>query len=146
MTETASEKDKEKEGGTRSRRVHEDEAAPVDLEPEPPSAEELRQRGYKPAPKLRLSWLIDDFHEKTSSVYEAVMVAANRARQVGRRQKQEIDHWNAIHDVTESVISPDSPAAEPGIDHFHHPKPTVQALDELKRDVIRYTLNEERQK
>jgi len=144
MAERTSEKNKE--GEPKSRRVHDDEATLIDLEPEPPSAEELHQRGYAHTPRLRLAWLIDDFRDKTKSVYEAVMVAAHRARQIGRRQKQEIDHWNDIHDVTESVVVTDSGVPEQGIDHFHHPKPTVQALDELKKNKISFSFPEERTK
>ncbi|MFH0765185.1 MAG: DNA-directed RNA polymerase subunit omega [Calditrichota bacterium] len=81
---------------------------------------------------IQLRWLVDDFEGLTDSVYEAVMVAATRARQVGRRQKLEIDTYNASLEIVE--INPEEDEGEEaGLDRFHHSKPTVQALFELKR-------------
>jgi DNA-directed RNA polymerase subunit K/omega len=92
----------------------------------------------------RLSWLVTDFQGITNSVYEAVMVAANRARQVGRNQKREIDNWNSSQVLTPESIEQEE-TAEKGIDHFNHIKPTVQALSELKhQDIEFYYLNEEK--
>lgn len=86
---------------------------------------------------VRLKWLVDDFEGITSSVYEAIMISAARARQVGRRQKLEIDAWNSSRQLDE-LDSDDLDLSEAGIDHFHHPKPTIQALFELKRRRIRF--------
>ncbi len=88
--------------------------------------------------RASLDWRIDDFEGVTESVYEAVMVAARRARQVGRRQKQEIDAWNTTLEATEMINPESEENDEPGIDHFHHVKPTVRALNELKDQKIKY--------
>lgn len=84
-------------------------------------------------PVIQLDWLINDFDGQTSSVYEAIMIAAHRARQIGRRQKQEIENFNASLEAVEIVNAEEEENDEPGVDHFHHSKPTVQALDELKK-------------
>ena len=90
----------------------------------------------KPVEKSKLSWLVNDFHGVTHSVYEAVMVAAVRARQIGRSQKQEIDIWYKSHEPIDGQGEEEE--TEPGIDHFQHPKPTIRALDELSSEQIAY--------
>lgn len=85
----------------------------------------------------KLSWLVDDFTHVSSSVYEAVMVASHRARQVGRRQKREIDEYNSAQVLTPESIEEEE-TSEKGIDHFNHIKPTVQALDELMQKKFEY--------
>ncbi len=85
----------------------------------------------------KLPWLVDDFSGVTSSVYEAVMAAAHRARQVGRRQKQEIDSYNSAQILTPESIEEEE-TSEKGIDHFQHTKPTIEALAELKRKEFTY--------
>lgn len=94
---------------------------------------------------LQLSWSVIDYDGITSNIYEAVMVAAHRARQVGRRQKREIDNWNITIEMSE-ITPEEEDAEEPGIDHFNHPKPTVQAMHELKsgRFDFRYPDEEEK--
>ena len=86
---------------------------------------------------IKLKWLVDDFEGVTDSVYEAIMVSAARARQVGKRQKLEIEAWNSSRQLDE-LDSDDNVPSEAGIDHFRHPKPTIQALFELKRRRIRF--------
>lgn len=92
---------------------------------------EHHERRFHDFTGSRLPWLVDDFNGVTNSVYEAVMVAANRARQVGRRQKQEIDTWNKAQEPTPELMQAEE-TAEKGIDRFGHSKPTIQALGELK--------------
>jgi len=75
--------------------------------------------------------LVEDFSGIAESVYEAVMLAAQRARQIGKKQKREIDAWTRSLETTSSG-DPDEESPDQGVDHFHHPKPTVQALLELK--------------
>jgi len=98
---------------------------------------EKRERKITDFTGSKLTWLVDDFVGLTSSVYEAVMVASHRARQVGRQQKHEIDSYNSSQ-----VLSPESieaeEHAEKGIDHFQHIKPTIVALNELKEQSINY--------
>jgi len=89
-----------------------------------------------PAELLQPS-LVDDFHGIAESVYEAVMIAAQRARQIGRKQKKEIDAWTRSLDSISS-LDPDEDSPDQGVDHFHHPKPTVKALIELKNNQIDY--------
>lgn len=95
----------------------------------------------KSAAEKRLPWLISDFEGITQSVYEAIMIASKRARQLGREQKREIDAWSASMEMIEGTEDED--AADPGIDHFNHIKPTVQALIELKDNKMKYHYPEE---
>jgi len=98
---------------------------------------ERRERKYTDFTGSKLSWLVEDFHGVTDSVYEAVMVAAHRARQVGRRQKREIDAYNSSQVLTPESIEAEE-HSEKGVDHFQHIKPTVAALDELKNGEFEY--------
>ena len=110
------------------------------------SAESTDQKERQHAPpKPRLGWLVDDFNETANSVYEAVMISSRRARQIGRRQKQEIDNWNSAHDITETGFTGEE-VSEPGVDHFNHQKPTVQALCELKDENIKFHYSDEVEK
>jgi DNA-directed RNA polymerase subunit K/omega len=93
----------------------------------------------------KLPWLVNDFKDTTESVYEAASIASVRARQVGRVQKQAIDNWFAAHDITEGSEEIED-ESEPGVDHFHHCKPTVQALSELKNGEIKYRYLEKKKK
>jgi len=81
---------------------------------------------------MRLSWLVDDFDGITENIYEAIIVAGQRARQIGRRQKQEIDDLNSSMEVVDLINNEEEEGMEPGVDHFHHMKPTMQAMKELK--------------
>ena len=81
---------------------------------------------------MRLPWLVDDFEGITENIYEAVIVASRRARQIGRLQKQEIEALNSTVDVIDLINNENEDGLEPGVDHFHHMKPTVQAMKELK--------------
>lgn len=94
---------------------------------------------------LRLPWIVSDFNGITKSVYEAIMVAATRARQIGKRQKAEIDAWNTSIELSE-MTPEEEDAEEPGIDHFNHPKPTVKALFELKEQKTKYHYPEDEKK
>jgi len=113
-------------------------AAPIDAERDlaefydEDDGQETRERRFNDFTGSRLPWLVDDFTGVTSSVYEAVMVAAHRARQVGRRQKREIDAYNTSQPLTSESIEQEE-FTEKGVDHFRHIKPTVKALDELRR-------------
>ncbi|MBM3325435.1 MAG: DNA-directed RNA polymerase subunit omega, partial [Calditrichaeota bacterium] len=85
----------------------------------------------------RLNWLVHDFQGLSDNIYEAVMVAAHRARQIGRRQKREIEDFkSSLANVEESLD--DENNANRGIDHFQHSKPTVLALKELRERKYRY--------
>jgi len=104
---------------------------------------ERRERRYTDFTGSKLPWLVEDFSGITTSVYEAVMIAAHRARQVGRRQKREIDAYNSAQVLTPESIEAEE-HAEKGVDHFHHIKPTVVALDELKSGEFEYYYLEEK--
>ena len=97
-----------------------------------------REKKPLPESETRLSWLINDFEGITTSVYEAIMIAAIRARQIGRRQKQEIDSYNSSMEATEIINPEEDDGEEPGVDHFHHIKPTIKALMELKDDTVKF--------
>ncbi len=88
--------------------------------------------------EIRLDWLVDDFDGVTSNVYEAIMVAVIRARQIGRRQKREIDAYNSTMEASEIMNPEDEGTEEPGTDHFNHIKPTIRALRELKEGKVRF--------
>lgn len=85
----------------------------------------------------RLDWLICDFSPITETIYEAVIVAAKRAREIALTQKMEIDRY---FQQKSSDLQPISEDDNPnlGLDPFHHPKPTVLALQELKEGKIRF--------
>ena len=92
-----------------------------------------RKGPQKSFERSRLPWLVDDFNGITANVYEAVMVAAHRARQIGRLQKREIDLWNEARPQAQGGDEGDEEEiTKPGVDHFFHPKPTIKALQELK--------------
>jgi len=96
-----------------------------------------RERTRPDFSRSKLSWLVDDFEGVTSSVYEAVMISAHRARQIGRLQKREIDAYNTAQPLTPESIEAEE-HAEKGIDHFHHIKPTIAAMDELRKRMFEY--------
>lgn len=102
---------------------------------------------HKPRSRpIRLTWQVGDFSDVTESIYEAVMIAAKRARQIGRRQKAEIDAYNATQEAIEPQKEGEEEAEEKGIDHFRHPKPTIKALDELKTKQFRFYYPDEEEK
>lgn len=112
-----------------------DQAARIDGDEEAlPPRPERRRTDFAGS---KLPWLVEDFYGVTESVYEAVMIAAHRARQVGRWQKREIDDYNSAQVLTPESIEEEE-TAEKGIDHFQHSKPTVQALSELKQRLFEY--------
>lgn len=79
--------------------------------------------------------LIEDYNGISSSVYEAVMIAAHRARQIGRRQKQEIDSFNRSMEMTvgsDALELDEIPSEDRTVVRTTYPKPTTQALTELK--------------
>lgn len=92
-----------------------------------------RKSPQKSFERSRLPWLVDDFNGITANVYEAVMVATHRARQIGRLQKREIDVWNEARPQAQGGDEGDEEEiTKAGVDHFFHPKPTIKALQELK--------------
>ncbi len=93
----------------------------------------------------KLPWLVDDFNHITSSVYEAVMIAAHRARQVGRLQKREIDTYNSSQVLTPESIEEEE-TSEKGIDHFNHIKPTIKSLGELMDKKLEFYYLEDEKK
>jgi len=93
----------------------------------------------------KLTWLVNDFNHINTSVYEAVMVAAHRARQVGRLQKREIDAYNSAQVLTPESIEEEE-TSEKGIDHFNHIKPTIRALDELMEQKLEFHYLEDEKK
>ncbi|NQU05008.1 MAG: DNA-directed RNA polymerase subunit omega [Calditrichaeota bacterium] len=93
----------------------------------------------------RLPWFVNDFKGITESVYEAASIASARSRQIGRQQKQEIDNWFTAHDITEGAEEVEE-ESEPGVDHFHHCKPTVKALRELTNQELKHRYLEKKKK
>lgn len=111
---------------------------PGEFTPEPPPP--------VPEEEKTLDWNVDDFEGITDTVYEAIMVAAKRARQIARRQKQEIDSYNNSMEASEIVNQEDEESIEPGVDHFNHVKPLVVALRELKEGRLNYDYEDNKRK
>ncbi len=94
---------------------------------------------------VKLPWIVDEYTGITSSVYEAIIVSAHRARQIGRLQKQQIDGFYTSLEDSEIVISEEEEVEEPGIDHFHFPKPTIKALKELQDGNLKFSYTESKE-
>jgi len=135
MTETKELKAKPAKSGKESRISDEDQ-------PEAGSVKASQRIEEKPKKESGLPWLVSDFQGISDCVYEAVMIAAARARQIGRGQKQEIDNWYKLNEPVDGS-GEEQEEANPGVDHFEHPKPTVKALDELTRNKINFNYPED---
>jgi len=131
-------KDDLKSGDTTQRGDASDQEQPPDAPETPPQQRSLLT-------KSQLPWLVDDFSGIASSVYEAAMIAAHRARQIGRMQKREVDAWSASLEPTQEGDEEEE-TSKPGVDHFHHPKPTIKALSELKEEKITFRYPDEEEK
>lgn len=92
----------------------------------------------------KLPWLVHNFDGIAHSIYEAIMIASTRARQIGRKQKQEIDLWYKSHEPVDGAGEEEE--SVPGVDHFLHPKPTVKALEELTREKLKHHYLEQEEK
>ena len=89
-------------------------------------------------------FLAEDYYNKAKNIYEAIMVIAKRAREIGEAQRKEMDAYlsqvemlEKFHDEDEGMIE-DSPVAHEPILQFE--KPTVLSLREMiadKIDIIR---------
>ncbi len=146
MTETKELKAKPAESGKESRISDEDQPeagrAKITQGIEEKPKEESGIQFPKSIPGSSLPWLVSDFQDISDSVYEAVMIAAARARQIGRRQKQEIDDWYKLNEPVDGS-GEEQEESNPGVDHFEHPKPTVKALEELTSNKINFNYPED---
>ena len=92
----------------------------------------------------KLPWLVHNFSGIANSVYEGIMIASTRARQIGRKQKQEIDLWYKSHEPVDGAGEEEE--SEPGVDNFQHPKPTIMALEEFTSEKLKYHYHEQEEK
>ena len=87
---------------------------------------------------LQPEW-VEDFKDITTNVYEAIMVISRRARQIGMQQKREIDNYNkSLETELEGGFEGEEDTMERKEDTFHHQKPTVKAMLELKNSQLSY--------
>jgi len=76
-------------------------------------------------------YLAEDFAGLADNVYEAIIVIAKRARQIGDAQKREIDRQIGTIEMVEAPEEepPDEDVPEP--EFYHYEKPTVLAMQEM---------------
>jgi DNA-directed RNA polymerase subunit K/omega len=91
----------------------------------------------------------EDFLDGTVNIYEAVLVIARRARQIGELQKRLIDRHLGQTEMLEQAAararaeeSDDAPAPEP-VEHISRPvpkfeKPVVLSMAEMKEKDIEF--------
>ena len=82
-------------------------------------------------------YLAEDFENLADNIYEAIIVIAKRARQIGDAQKKEIDKQIGTLELTEQPEEepPDEDVPEPEFYHFE--KPTVSAMKEMAEGKIK---------
>jgi DNA-directed RNA polymerase subunit K/omega len=94
-------------------------------------------------------FLAEDYYGKSKNIYEAIMVIARRARQVGERQRREMDAYlNQVEAMEkfedeESGMIEDAPEVHEPVLQFE--KPTVLSLREMIADKIEIKRPEEEQ-
>ena len=106
--------------------------------------EDTKLQTDKTLQESKLPWLVHNFDGIAHCVYEAIMIAATRARQIGRKQKQDIDLWYKSHEPVDGAGEEEE--SEPGADHFLHPKPTIKALEELTCEKLKHHYLEQEEK
>ncbi len=106
--------------------------------------EDSELQADKALQESKLPWLVNNFEGIAHSIYEAIMIASTRARQIGRKQKQEIDLWYKLHEPVDGAGEEEE--SEPGVDHFLHPKPTIKALEELTLEKLKHHYLEQEEK
>jgi len=90
--------------------------------------------------KAPTQFLAEDFEGQAENIYEAIMIIARRARQVGENQKKEIDRNIGAIDLVESPIDTTPPSEEEPVEpHFqHYEKPTIIAMQEMKKRLVKF--------
>jgi DNA-directed RNA polymerase subunit K/omega len=100
----------------------------------------LQQREFSP----------EDFRDKAANIYEAILIIAKRARQVGELQKRHIDrylgHTQMLEQAAAQARAEDSdeiieiePVSRP---EFNFEKPVIISLRELKDNKIEWNYEE----
>ena len=93
--------------------------------------------------------LAEDFRDKIDNIYEAVIVIAQRARQIGQKQARIIEHFLAskkpqemddADDDTPRRKSVEEDEDEPRLPKFE--KPTILAMNELLKGEVKYEIKE----
>jgi|GEM_PF-417506 len=76
-------------------------------------------------------YLAENFEGLADNIYEAIIVVAKRARQIGDVQKREIDRQIGTIEMTETPEEepPDEDAPEP--EFYRYEKPTMLAMQEM---------------
>lgn len=93
-------------------------------------------------------FLAEDFFGKTKNIYEAVMIIARRARQIGEAQRKEMDAYlsqvemlEKFQDEDDGMIE-DAPTPHEPVLQFE--KPTILSLREMISDKLQYNYGEEK--
>ena len=99
------------------------------------------------APNIHPTFHPEDFEGKAVNIYEAILIIAKRARQVGEVQKRQIDRYlgktemieqaaaQARAEDTDEVIEPE-PMERP---EFNFERPVIAAFREMKEGKIIYS-------
>ncbi len=96
------------------------------------------------------AFLSEDFEGKAENIYEAILVIAKRARQIGELQKRQVDRLLGQTEMMEQAASEnlgdeDEPPVVPEPEEriqLHFEKPPIQAMREMATDKIKWS-NEE---
>jgi DNA-directed RNA polymerase omega subunit len=95
-------------------------------------------------PKLKTKeptqFLAEDFEGQADNIYEAIIVIARRARQIGENQKKEIDRTIGTIDLSESPIETQPPPEEEPVEpeFVHYEKPTILSMQEVKKGLVKF--------
>jgi DNA-directed RNA polymerase subunit K/omega len=88
--------------------------------------------------KKPTQFLAEDFEELADNVYESIIVIAKRAREIGDRQKKEIDQQLGTTEFTESPEEEQPDEDEPETEYPHFEKPTILAMQEMKKGQLKF--------
>ncbi len=111
--------------------------------------ETIRFQDRKQDP-IKRDILAEDFRDKIDNIYEAIIVIAQRARQIGQKQSRIIEHFLASkkpQDTTDDAED-EAPRRKPAEDDDDEPrlpkfeKPTILAMNELLRGEVKYEIKE----
>ena len=101
---------------------------------------------------VRRDFLAEDFRERVTNIYEAIIVMSQRARQIGQKQARIVEQFMSTKSRTEDddeeegveLIKPsleDDDDDEPSLPRFE--KPTITAMNEMFRGDLKFNRGEE---
>jgi DNA-directed RNA polymerase subunit K/omega len=110
--------------------------------------ETIRFQDRKSDP-IQRDLLAEDFRDKIDNIYEAIIVIAQRARQIGQKQSRIIEHFLASKKPQETDdAEEEAPRRKPTDEDDDEPrlpkfeKPTILAMNELLKGEIKYDIKE----